>query len=214
VKKIVLLGEGSQTVRAAIEMVLRHENDLEIQSFSNGDALLAAYAASSPNLVFCSTELASSSGENVLSKICGGMLGLTVIVQLHHAEPKALQGASNLKLKKPFNSDQLLSVTREALSHVSALEPVSLADFEAVGGAQEKPVALDKYSLGPDLEEAGSIESPSEAFLSVENKGVAGISREEIMALTKKVVEEVVWEVVPKLAESLIKEEIAKLKDD
>jgi hypothetical protein len=41
--------------------------------------------------------------------------------------------------------------------------------------------------------------------------GLTPAQAEAVMALSKEVVERVVWEVVPQLAEILIKEEIARL---
>jgi hypothetical protein len=47
--------------------------------------------------------------------------------------------------------------------------------------------------------------------------GGLGLSREQlegVLALSREVIEQVVWEVVPELAEQLIKEEIKRLTAD
>jgi len=63
--------------------------------------------------------------------------------------------------------------------------------------AQHAPAPV--ASLGPELER------------KLEGFGLTPAQVDAVVALSREVVEKVVWEVVPILAETLIKEEIARL---
>lgn len=86
---------------------------------------------------------------------------------------------------------------------------------------QTKTVA-ELAQMGPDLEpaapagggvevEASDVATPAAAAAL---EGLSDEQREAVMALIREVVEKTVWEVVPDMAESLIREEIARLLKD
>jgi CheY-like chemotaxis protein len=83
------------------------------------------------------------------------------------------------------------------------LTPVSIA-----------PVAQAAPAAAPDVKAPSSVLSASVNGQLAGKLGELGLSPQQadaVMALSREVVEKVVWEVVPQLAEMLIKEEIARL---
>jgi hypothetical protein len=79
--------------------------------------------------------------------------------------------------------------------------------------AQPEPIAP---ALEPASAEAAEATSPAFADLESKLEGL-GLNAEQlagVLSLSKAVVEQVVWEVVPQLAETMIKEEIKRLTND
>lgn len=60
-----------------------------------------------------------------------------------------------------------------------------------------------QYYLAPQEGQAPTLADSS-------GRSVQGISRDELLALAKQVIEQIAWEVVPQLAESLVRAELAK----
>lgn len=96
------------------------------------------------------------------------------------------------------------------------VEPVfeAVSPFDENREVEESPASIAEQqpteeSVAPATTPAGSTGSP-------ETTGGAAISHEQLVAalssLSRDVIEKIVWEVVPDLAEVLIKEEIRKLK--
>lgn len=77
------------------------------------------------------------------------------------------------------------------------------------------PAATDASS---EAAPAGAVALPAGAAADLETKlGALGLTKEQmegVLALSREVVEQVVWDVVPTLAETLIKEEIKRLTSD
>lgn len=103
---------------------------------------------------------------------------------------------------------------------VTIKTPFTCRELQAsVEAAIEQNVAQNlphKNDLGAiaeaHVEQAFKIDSALAHETSIsQNLQAPALSEEKIEALAKKTIEEVVWEVVPKLAEALIKEEIARL---
>jgi hypothetical protein len=58
---------------------------------------------------------------------------------------------------------------------------------------------------------SGAASIPADLESKLQNLGLTAEQVQGVLALSKEVVEQVVWEVVPVLAETMIKEEIARL---
>jgi hypothetical protein len=75
------------------------------------------------------------------------------------------------------------------------------------------PAKTDVAAAKPAGGVAGAVASPMNGQMTakLEELGLTQAQIEGVLALSREVVERVVWEVVPVLAETLIKEEIARL---
>lgn len=82
--------------------------------------------------------------------------------------------------------------------------------------AAPRPLAPPPAAPAPAAAAAPSVSSAVNGHLSgkLGDLGLTPQQAEAVLALSREVVERVVWEVVPQLAETLIKEEIARLTKD
>ncbi|HRH00413.1 MAG TPA: hypothetical protein PLR99_29415, partial [Polyangiaceae bacterium] len=88
-----------------------------------------------------------------------------------------------------------------------AAEPLGTATF--VTGTPEfavPPPPAASPSAGPIAAQVNGQLAPK-----LQGLGLSAAQADAVLALSREVVERVVWEVVPQLAETLIKEEIARL---
>ena len=106
--------------------------------------------------------------------------------------------------------------------------PQAAASRGAGGGAPIRratvsswPAPPPKEGSAPDVQVPGAAAVGGDVAIAAagleERLGELGLSAEQIqgvLALSREVVERVVWEVVPTLAETIIKEEIARLTQD
>jgi DNA-binding NarL/FixJ family response regulator len=94
---------------------------------------------------------------------------------------------------------------------VSVRPPANVAHTPALGHAAARPAT----GTGPSMVSPGNVAVAAAVAGGMAQKlGEMGLSREQadaILALSREVVERVVWEVVPALAETIIREEIARL---
>ena len=79
--------------------------------------------------------------------------------------------------------------------------------------APAKPAAPPAAARAPQATQSASTVEAATSGLEakLQGLGLSGDQLNAILALSREVIEEVVWEVVPELAETLIKEEIARL---
>ena len=87
---------------------------------------------------------------------------------------------------------------------VRAPEPVAPPPKPAVAAPTAAPAA-------PPIAAAAVASTNGQLAPKLAQLGLSPAQIEGVLALSREVVEQVVWEVVPQLAEALIKEEIARL---
>ncbi|HJV66717.1 MAG TPA: response regulator [Geomonas sp.] len=118
------------------------------------------------------------------------------------SEPEtAKEAVFELPEYEPFSFEE------EAAEESAAPAPASAPAFEAAPAVQAAPAAAAAPVSAPAAAPAAASQAAPAAALS-EEAIVAALSK-----LSKEVIERIVWEVVPDLAEVLIKEEIRKLKE-
>jgi CheY-like chemotaxis protein len=108
----------------------------------------------------------------------------------------------------------------EVQEAVLAAEPETISAPEAVPEAAEKPEAYAAMEAMPEEGPAPELgtEGPSamvhakvaEAAEDIATAAASGLSRSELVELIRATVEKVAWEVVPEMAEALIKERITR----
>lgn len=76
------------------------------------------------------------------------------------------------------------------------------------------PAPAAKPAPAPAAAKAPAVELPSDLQSKLSDLGLTEAQVSGVLALSREVVEKVVWEVVPALAETMIKEEIARLTAD
>jgi hypothetical protein len=129
----------------------------------------------------------------------------------YDAEKGAAAGADG-NLDKPFDSQVLIDRARAlvgARAEAAAAPAIAAPAAVASEPSLEAPSAPAPVALAPSTAVSAAVSGQLSGRL--EGLGLTAAQVESVLALSREVVERVVWEVVPVLAETLIKEEIARL---
>ncbi len=196
----ILLADDSKTVQRAAEMVLAKE-EFKLVGVKGGPELIETAKSQQPNVIIIDHALPNGS----LSEMCGALkadpkTAAIPVIALTSANARLDQnqlktlGVVGL-LPKPFDSEQLLtslqnavtvSVQAAAASQHFAEQPTLVPPPPFM---QKQPVAAKEAAKDPALP----------------------LDKSRIEAMTREIIERVVWEVVPQMAETLIREEINRL---
>jgi len=235
--KEILLADDSVTIQKVVELTFMDE-DYRVTAVSNGDEAVArlAQASDPPNLVIADVHMPGLNGYQVCRQVKGARPGTPVLLLVGTFEPFSKEeyaacGADGY-LKKPFDSQELLRQVEELLRPAAAPAPAAAAgavDLEpdAVwGNVDDQLVAAVAGEAGTaavapaaeDMEETVS-EAPKqtapaggEPAAALSDQDVDRIARRVVEILSEKVVREVSWEVIPDLAEVIIKDRLRELE--
>ncbi len=106
-----------------------------------------------------------------------------------------------------------LSLTRTAPSGMSIVQPPT-ASPPAQASAHTVPTAAPPRAAETAVAPAMAATNGHNLAGKLSDLGLTAAQVDAVLALSREVVERVVWEVVPQLAETIIKEEIARLTKD
>ncbi len=231
--KTLLAVDDSVTMRKVLEITFRGE-DFHVMT---ADCTEAALSAEDTADAFVVDAVLGSEDGYALAKELRRRHPSSAIVMLssRHTPYDPARGrdaGADDFADKPFDTQQLLDKVRKA---VSSRESRGMASAPPLG----EPVAPAAPSFPPptatrapveeppSMRPAGSTAAPaapaapavpSDVAASLQPKleslGLTADQVAAVLALSREVVERVVWEVVPQLAETLIQEEIARLTKD
>ncbi len=218
--------DDSVTMRKVLEMTFAG-TEFTVSTVDSAAAALASLAELSPALIVADLSLEGPGGEGGYD-LCRSLKekapGTPVLLlsSKHHpydAEKGNAVGADG-QLDKPFDSQALIDraralVASRAEQPAAAPEPAAAPAVTTSTSAATAPEAP-----APQPQAAAATSAPSAPIAAavsgqlagrLEGLGLTQAQVEGVLALSREVVEKVVWEVVPVLAEALIKEEIARL---
>ena len=254
----ILLANSSKTIHKIITYTFLNE-PFELDIASSWEEAKAKLAENSYQIVLLDFELSQTeNGYELAKQIYSGVVGLNIIMLFNsfHTidEKKLLEIGVKDKIKKPFDSQQLLEICHLAMKNSESADdrqgqPTPLESWSkpvppVIGQEPEAPAALSTENVPPiiaddissqplelehpNLDEiktippvpvredkplmAGTGEGalPSQADIPPLND-----PREwnlELKSLIEKKVEKIAWEIIPELAEKIIKKEIADIK--
>ena len=207
--KRILLADDSVTIHKVVELTFLDE-DYSVEAVSNGDEAIARLAGEPPDLVIADVHMPPGpSGYEVCDKVRELHPGVPVLLlagafEAFDEERAALADAY---LKKPFDSQRLLQTVQELMAGGDdhAAEPAA---------AEAAPIELEK---GPEADAA----APAADAPAIETPSAEGLSAADVDAIARRVVElmgddvlrEVAWEVVPDLAEVVVKDRLRELEE-
>lgn len=99
-----------------------------------------------------------------------------------------------------------------APTHAAAPSPAARAPAPAAAPAPVSPAARAPAAPAPAV--AAAVSADSQFANKLEGLGLTNDQAAAVLALSREVIEKVVWEVVPVLAETMIKEEITRLTSE
>ena len=149
----ILVIDDEQGVRAALGQLLEYEG-YEVHTLANATDGIAEYQKWRPHLVFLDVKMAGMDGMEALKKIRELDPGATVVMISGHATIRTAVEATQLGayeiLEKPLDTDRILVMLRNALSHLDLQEENARlrgsidAPFEIVGKTPVMRALMEK----------------------------------------------------------------------
>ena len=235
----ILLADDSLTIQKVVELTFM-EGDYEVSAVSNGDEALSRLGEMSPDVVIADVHMPGADGFEICRATKQHHPGVPVLLLVGTFEPfedsAAQDAGADAHLKKPFDSQELLRLVEDLLSadggQVSGgiEEPESSAtddfgaDLGGVFGAGQSLESEAAVAVEPPLDmaagEPGETVSEEAAVQESTGAGMSGLSDEDVDRIARRVVQlmsdqtvrEISWDVIPDLAEILIKDRIRELE--
>jgi len=153
VSRKILVIDDEQGIRAALGQLLEYEG-YEVRTIANATDGIAEYQKWRPHLVFLDVKMAGMDGMEALKRIREIDPGATVVMISGHATIRTAVEATQLGayeiLEKPLDTDRILVMLRNALSHLDLQEENARlkqsieAPYEIVGKTPVMRALMDK----------------------------------------------------------------------
>ncbi len=216
--KTILLADDSLTIRKVVELTFT-ESDIRVESVGSGQEALDRLETTKPDLVLADVVMPEPSGYEICERVKGSDRPVPVLLLAGTFEPfdeeRARACGADGHLVKPFESTILLDRVRALL--LPSPEPAEheeggidevLQDLDAVTETDE-----DATTLSPPADpETPAPESVSGTDLGPEQ--VNAIARAVVEQLSTDAIRAIAWEIVPDIAERLVRERIRQLEQD
>src|SRR6476661_4887748 len=153
VSRRILVIDDEQGIRAALGQLLEYEG-YEVHTLANATDGIAEYQKWRPHLVFLDVKMAGMDGMEALRKIKELDPAATVVMISGHATIRTAVEATQLGayeiLEKPLDTDRILVLLRNALSHLDLqeenvrLKQTIESRYEIVGRSYAIRAVIDK----------------------------------------------------------------------
>jgi len=153
VSRKILVIDDEQGIRGALGQLLEYEG-YEVRTIANATDGIAEYQKWRPHLVFLDVKMAGMDGMEALKRIREIDPGATVVMISGHATIRTAVEATQLGayeiLEKPLDTDRILVMLRNALSHLDLQEENARlkqsieAPYEIVGKTPVMRALMDK----------------------------------------------------------------------
>ncbi len=192
----ILLADDGPAIRQVVHLTFL-DRDYEIDSVTNGDEALGLLHQQQFDLVLADVHMPGASGYEVCrqAKVQNGELPVLLLVGNleSYSEDAARSCGADGMLRKPFDSKELLSRVDGLLEQFPAPEAAEV---------EEEPAA----------EQAAEPEAQSNGALADDD--IERIARRVVEILGEKAVRDVAWEVVPDVAELVVRDRLRELESE
>lgn len=239
--KSILLADDSVTIQKVVELTFMDE-DYRVVAVGNGEDALARLPDAAPDLVIADVHMPGANGYEVCRRAKAQRPGVPVLLLVGTFEPfdeaQAQAAGADAHLKKPFDSQELVRLVDSLLARAAATPPPAPAPPVRSPLDDDRTQELHSLSTAPTeitpapawptpAPPSGAVEPPTLPMpvASPESAGAGGngsgrltdeevdrIARRVVEILSEKVVREVAWEVIPDLAEVVIKDRLRELE--
>ncbi len=215
--KRILLADDSVTIHKVVELTFLDE-DYSVEAVSNGDEALAKLAGEAPDLVIADVHMPPGpTGYEVCDKVreLHPAVPVLLLAGAFEAFDEQRAAAADAYLKKPFDSQRLLQTVHELMER--GAEPAA----EPVAEPVAEPAPAEPASIEVESAPAVEVAVPEADVPAPEAPPAEGLSAADIDAIARRVAEligddvvrEVAWEVVPDLAEVVVKDRLLELEE-
>jgi len=143
----ILLADDSVTIQKVIELTFMDE-DFAVTPVGNGDEALAKLPEVQPDLVIADVHMPGANGYEVCRRAKAARPSIPVLLLVGTFEPfdeaQARAAGADAHLKKPFDSQELLTLVQQLLERAPAggpAAPVAVAPPEPTASAPASPAA-------------------------------------------------------------------------
>lgn len=161
----ILLADDSVTIQKVIELTFMDE-DFAVTAVSNGDEALAQLASVQPDLVIADVHMPGANGYEVCRRAKAWRAGLPVLLLVGTFEPfdegEAKSAGADTHLKKPFDSQELLTLVQDLLARAPQAPAAAMAP--AAPPAAEPAPATAPAPAAPEEAETPSFDSVEAAW--------------------------------------------------
>jgi CheY-like chemotaxis protein len=221
--RTILLADDSLTIQKVVELTFM-DQDYRVLSVGDGRTALMRWAESPVDLVIADVHMPGVDGYEVCRQIKSQRPDAPVLLLVGTFEPfdegRAAASGADGHLKKPFDSQELLRLVDRLLSErppaITAPLPTPASAPVHAPRTFEAPVAE-----APAPSPIAELSTPATATPALVNETSTGglsdddvdrVAKRVVQLLTDQAVRDIAWEVVPDLAELVIKERIRELE--
>jgi len=220
-RRTILLADDSVTIRKIVELTFSG-TDIRVESVGSGREALERLADVRPDLALLDVVMPGPSGYDVCREIKTSPRPVPVLLLAGTFEPfdAALARAcgSDGHVTKPFDARQLVERVENLLAAGSAPIPVPQPpsdDLEAMFddlAAQKRA----ETAVAVQTEEAREPEPApaAEDGLRLSPAEIDAIARRVVERLSERVLREIAWDVIPDLADVIVRQRIRELERD
>jgi CheY-like chemotaxis protein len=232
--RTILLADDSVTIQKVVELTFLDEG-YAVVAVGNGSDAAARLDEVRPDLVIADVHMPGLNGYEVCKRATAWRAGTPVLLLVGTFEPfdkgQFTESAADAVLKKPFDSQELLRQAQELLrsAPAAAAEPeaevasgwsladMATEDLPSASATVALPSALSPVSPFPvpvpaAAPPAAPATMPAGSSGPLSDADVERIAHRVAELISERVVREVSWEVVPDLAEVIIKDRIRELE--
>jgi CheY-like chemotaxis protein len=227
--KTILLADDSVTIRKVVELTFS-ETDIRVESVGSGREALDQIRSIEPDLVLADVAMPEPSGYDICREVKASGRPVPVLLLAGTFEPFDMQRARDCgadgHVVKPFESSTLVEKVESLLSR--PIEPPA-AEGEDLRVEQDLDQEIDSLmdeapartagddelripESGPDRADELTPPGETAGHPPLAPHEIDAVARAVVQRLSADVLREIAWEVVPELAESIIRERIRQLE--
>ncbi len=205
-KHRILLADDSPTIQRLVAQTL-DGGSFDLVAVNNGDAAVQKFDEFRPSAVLADIFMPGKNGYEVCSFVKGHpALDQTPVILLVGAyeaydEDEATRVGANGRITKPFEPQQLLEMVTSMVPDDPVEEVLSVTEDDSDG---EDLLGLE--ALFPP-------ERPEPKYGEITEEEIETIADRVIQKLSAEIIEGIAWDVVPDIAEKIVREEL-KRKDE
>jgi DNA-binding response OmpR family regulator len=222
-RRTILLADDSVTIRKIVELTFS-ESDIRVESVASGREALERLNDLRPDLVLADVVMPGPSGYDVCRAIKASDRPVPVLLLAGTFEPfdpvEARACGSDGHVTKPFDSRQLVERIEQLLAQggaprATAERPAGRPpdDLDAMFDSLAAPEPSETIDARP-MDSAPAPVEPESETSTLTAAEIDAIARRVVERLSDRVVREIAWDVVPDLADIIVRERIRELERD
>lgn len=233
-RRTLLIADDSVTIRKVVEITFA-DSDLRVETAGSGQEALDKIARLRPDVVLADVVMPEPAGYEICLAVKASANPVPVVLLAGTFEPfdaaRAATCGADAHLVKPFDTKTLVDEVWRLLEPRRAAHPVVLPpaeeedELEAVldeMAARPRPVAAPEVPPEPEPAAAAAVSRPAAPEPAPEpapgrtlsDADVEAIAKLVVAKLSEPILREIAWEVVPDLAEAIVRERLRQLERD